>query len=117
MSAAGALEPGQQGVRVADSGAESDALDGLADDMYQTVRHGEEVPASVVAGEGVDLVHNDDPDIAEERGVVDVGADQHGLRRFPGGQQDVGLFVPCLRRCPADVSPCQIAARRPSQSA
>ncbi|MBB5908264.1 hypothetical protein BKA25_002580 [Actinoalloteichus hymeniacidonis] len=35
------------------------------------------MPAAVVSGEGVNLVDDDRPHVPQQRGVVDVGADQH----------------------------------------
>src|SRR5690606_15719798 len=67
----GSLEPGEQGFRVADRRGEADALHGAAHDALQALQYGEEVPAAVVAGEGVDLVDDDGPQAGEEGRVVD----------------------------------------------
>src|SRR5262249_56663619 len=81
----------EEDLRIADGGGEPNALHRPSDEVYQALQHGEEVPAAVVAGKRVDLVYHNHPDVAEERRVVDVGADQHGFQRFRCGQQDVGL--------------------------
>ena len=84
----------------------------------QPFEHGEQVPAAVVAGEGVDLVDDDGAQAGEERPVVDVGADQHRLERLRRGQQDVGrLAQDALAVAGADVAvperdPCARASRR-----
>ena len=47
------------------------------------------MPAAVVAGERVHLVHHDRPQPGEQRPVLDLEADQHGFQRLRRGQQHV----------------------------
>ena len=47
------------------------------------------MPAAVVAGERVHLVHHDRPHPGEQRPVLDLEADQHGFQRLRRGQQHV----------------------------
>ena len=47
------------------------------------------MPAAVVTGERVHLVHDDRPHPSEQRPVLDLEADQHGLQRLRRGQQHV----------------------------
>src|SRR5690606_20438319 len=52
-------EPGQQVVGVADGGRQADALERSAGEPFEPGEDREQVPAAVVAGEGVDLVDDD----------------------------------------------------------
>ena len=55
---------------------------------------------------------------AKNCAVVDVGADQHRLERLGRGEQDVrAARAGCAAAADASMSPCQSAARRPSQPA
>jgi hypothetical protein len=83
------LEPGEQGFGVADGRGEADALHGAAHDALQALQYGEQVPAAVVTGEGMDLVDDHGPQAGEEGRVVDIDADQHGFQRLGGGEQHV----------------------------
>ena len=80
----------QQRRRVADGGGQPDALQRAPGEAGEPFQHGQQVPAAVVAGEGVHLVDDDGLQAGEELGVVDVDADQHRLQRLGRGQQDVG---------------------------
>ena len=59
-----ALQPGQQLVGVADRGRQADPLERPAGNAAQPLQHGQQVPAAVVAGEGVHLVDHDGPHVA-----------------------------------------------------
>lgn len=79
----------QEFLGVADGGGQSHALHGSSDNALQTFQDGEEVPAAVVAGEGMDFIHDDRPQALEERAMVHVHAHQHGFQRLGSGQQNV----------------------------
>ncbi|KQX92688.1 hypothetical protein JOF59_000973 [Streptomyces clavifer] len=86
----GALEPGQQVVGIPDGGGQADPLERAPGDACEPFQYGQQMPASVVTGEGVDFVDDDAVQAAEEGAVVDMGTHQHGFQRFRGGEQDVG---------------------------
>ena len=71
------LQPLQQILRIADGGGHPYPLDVAPDRVLQAGEHGGEVPAAVVAGEGVDLVDDDGLHVAEEVPVIDAGGDHH----------------------------------------
>ena len=48
------------------------------------------MPAAVVPGEGVDLVDDHRPQVAEQAAGIDVRRDQHHLQRLRRGEQAVG---------------------------
>ena len=50
------------------------------------------MPAPIVAGEGVQLVHDDGLQIPEERAGLRAAGDEHDLHRLGCGQQQVGPF-------------------------
>ena len=50
----------------------------------------EQVPAAVVAGEGMDLVHDHHPQVREQAAGIDVGRDEHQLQRLGRREQAVG---------------------------
>ena len=78
-------------------------------------QHRQQVPAPVVAGEGVHLVDDHGPHAGEEAGVVDARRDQHRLERLRGGEQDVGrVGAGSGRRADWPMSPCQSPTRRPT---
>ena len=51
------------------------------------------MPAAVVAGKSVDLVHNHRSQIAEQAAGIDVGRDQHHLQRLWCGEQAIGRIA------------------------
>src|SRR4051794_31122134 len=69
----GALEPGQQLIRVADSGREPNALDWMSGKTLKTFKDSEEVPSAVVPRKRVDLVHDDALHVGEVLPGVDLG--------------------------------------------
>jgi hypothetical protein len=85
-----ALQPTEQRVGVADGGGQADPLDRAAGQVREPFQHGEQVPAAVVAGEGMHLVHDDRPDIGEELPRVGERGHQDRLDRLRRGEQDVG---------------------------
>ena len=50
----------------------------------------QQVPAAVVSGKSVDLVHDHRSQIAEQTAGIDIRRDQHHLQRFRRGEQAVG---------------------------
>ena len=118
---AGTLQPGQQLVRVADGRGQPDPLQRAPAEPGEPFEDGEQVPAAVVAGEGVDLVDHHGAQIAEELPVLDLRADEHRLERLRRGEQDVRpLAQDALPRGGGDVpvphgdgapEPCRVRRR------
>ena len=50
----------------------------------------QQVPAPVVSGKGVDLVHDHHAQAAEQPAGIDIGRDQHHLQRLRRRQQAIG---------------------------
>jgi hypothetical protein len=73
-------------VGVADRGGEADPLQSSAGQMLQPFKDGQQVPASVVSGEGMQLVDDDDAQVGEQHPVVDVCRDEHRLERLGCGE-------------------------------
>jgi hypothetical protein len=82
-------QPREQGVRVADRGGEPDALQRAPREVFEPCQYGEQVPAAVVTREGVDLVDDRRPQVAEEDADVDAGGDEDRLKRLRRGEQHV----------------------------
>lgn len=72
--------------------------------------------AAIAAGEGVDLVDDDDPEVAEERAGVDLLRDQHHLERLGVVIRSSVGSRRKVRRSWLVVSPCQTKRRRPTIS-
>ena len=86
---AGALQPGQKLLGVAHGRGEPDPLDRVPGESLKSFQNCEQVPPTVVAREGVDLVDNHTLDIREVFSRVDLGGDQHRLKGLRGREQDV----------------------------
>ena len=101
VAPAGALEPAEQLTGVADGGRQPDPLERASRHPGQALQHREQVPAPVVAGEGVHLVDHDRPQVRKYSPVLDPEADQHGFQRLRRGQQHVRRLAqdPLPRRC------------------
>ena len=83
-------QPGEEFVGVAQGGRERDALDLAAGEPAHSFENGEQMPASIVASEGVCLVDDDAPHVGEPALVIDAARDEHRLDRLGRGQQHVG---------------------------
>ena len=68
----------------------ADALQLAAGEAREPLEHGEQVPAAIVAGEGVHLVDDDRRRSANNRAWSTPVRDQHRLQRLGRGEQDVG---------------------------
>lgn len=69
-------------------------LDGAACDAFEAFQHGEEMPAAIVTGEGVHLVHHDRRHPAQQVGVIGLHPDEHGFEGFRRGEQEVRRIDP-----------------------
>jgi hypothetical protein len=73
----GPLQPAEQLVGVADGCRKANSLQAPAGQPGDPFQHGEQMPATVVASEGMHLIDDHHADTAEVRVRVDTGADQH----------------------------------------
>ena len=74
-----------------DRGRESDALHTAAGQVFQTFQAERQVGAAFVAAQGVDFIDDHRFDGAQD--VARLGAGEHQVERFGGGDQDVrGIF-------------------------
>ena len=116
LAAPRSLQPAQQLGRVPDRRRQPDPLDRPSGHPGQPLQHREQMPAPVVAGERVHLVHHDRPQPGEQRLVRDLEADQHGLQRLRRGQQHVRRIAqePLPRRRPHVAVPDRGPAAQPA---
>lgn len=92
LAPAGALQPAQQLIGIADRRGETDPLHRATRHPGEAFQNGQQVPTPVVSGERVHLVDHDRAKLPEELVVVHGYADQHRLQGFRSGEQDVGAF-------------------------
>jgi hypothetical protein len=78
-------QPGEDVGRVADGRAQADALQVVSRDAREPLDDAEHVRAAVGAGERVDLVDDDDPQVVKQCGCVDPLRDEHDLERLGRG--------------------------------
>ncbi len=84
------LQPAQKILRIADGGREPHPLDVPSNEPLQPFDDSEQMPSTIVTGEGVDLVDDDGTKVGEEGAVIDVDADEHRLQRLRRRQQNIG---------------------------
>ena len=84
-----AHQPIEQPLGVPDRRGETDALDLAPRELVETRQHSEEMPASVIAGERVNLVDDHRLDAAKQPRNVDRRRHHHRLDRLRRGQKQV----------------------------
>lgn len=82
-------EPAQQFPRITDGGRQPDALDGAKGECAHPVQDRPQMPAPVVPGKGVQLIHDGHTQGAEPGGPVHPQRDEHALQGLRHRQQYV----------------------------
>ena len=108
----GALEPGGNGRRVSDRRRQADSLDRVGRQVRQALHQTHQVRAAVVCREGVHLVDDDRPDVAQQAFSRPRCRQEERLHRLRRDRQDIWRFGDdALARRVVDVA---VPLRRPT---